>query len=495
MLGRMIVSLIKMNLKLLLLFLIVLEANAIVEPGYETFEITLGGSSDSHKVNYTKSMYPGTSIILQIQCDSEKDEEATFNLKAQMVYHRCKQPPLPPDDQYSTSITEIPCHKSVYLNEDQLAKIVAQDMKQIVAEADIATATNKIRRAVIPPPVTTAPKITTPPRAKLPDQPAKVETNKNKLVVPPATKPPTKLSKAITKNSNGTKKKIGENHLPLTEVKAIYRIQLSFSSEKALKLKVRVDAKWKGEYLSVLNWPLLPFYGIMSLVYLAFAIGWFTASCCNWRDLLRVQFWIGGVIAIGMFENALFYSEYQSINHNGKENGLLYFAEIVSCMKRALARVLVIIVSMGFGIVKPRLGQMLHKVIAAGTLYFILGSIEGCIRVRDERLSKTKMYALIPLTVLDVSLCWWVFSSLVQTTRTLRIRKNVIKLTLYRHFTNTLIFTVIASLAYMAWTIKQNNFEDCIDIGTVWLNDALWPFLFTSHHSTKDYNTTKGQTT
>ena len=60
-----------------------------------------------------------------------------------------------------------------------------------------------------------------------------------------------------------------------------------------------------------------------------------------------------------------------------------------------------------------------------------------------QRLSKTKMYALIPLTVLDVSLCWWVFSSLVQTTRTLRIRKNVIKLTLYRHFTNTLIFTVI----------------------------------------------------
>ena len=53
------------------------------------------------------------------------------------------------------------------------------------------------------------------------------------------------------------------------------------------------------------------------------------------------------------------------------------------------------------------------------------------------------MYALIPLTVLDVALCWWVFSSLVQTTRTLRIRKNVIKLTLYRHFTNTLIFTVI----------------------------------------------------
>ena len=35
-----------------------------------------------------------------------------------------------------------------------------------------------------------------------------------------------------------------------------------------------------------------------------------------------------------------------------KANGLLYFAEIVSCAKRALARILVVIVSIGFGIVK-----------------------------------------------------------------------------------------------------------------------------------------------
>ena len=33
--------------------------------------------------------------------------------------------------------------------------------------------------------------------------------------------------------------------------------------------------------------------------------------------------------------------------------------------------------------------------------------------------------------------------SLVQTTRTLRIRRNVVKLSLYRHFTNTLIFAVL----------------------------------------------------
>ena len=57
--------------------------------------------------------------------------------------------------------------------------------------------------------------------------------------------------------------------------------------------------------------------------------------------------------------------------------------------------------------------------------------------------SKKVFYAVIPLTVIDVAMCYWVFKALVETTRTLRIRKNVVKLNLYRHFTNTLIFMVV----------------------------------------------------
>eukprot|EP00112_Aurelia_sp_Birch-Aquarium-sp1_P026028 Seg898.6 transcript_id=Seg898.6/GoldUCD/mRNA.D3Y31 product="Transmembrane protein 87A" protein_id=Seg898.6/GoldUCD/D3Y31 len=247
------------------------------------------------------------------------------------------------------------------------------------------------------------------------------------------------------------------------------------------KLKIDVEIQGKRGYLSATEWPLLPFFGVMSLVYLAYAIGWFSASCCNWRELLRIQFWIGGVIALGMLEKALFYTEYKNVNHTGEEsNGLVIFAELVSCLKRALARILVIIVSMGFGIVKPRLGSALPKILACGLLFFILASIEGCFRALSPKASPSRqqMIAAIPLVVLDSVLCWWVFTALVQTTRTLRIRKNVVKLSLYRHFTNTLIFAVIASIIYMAWSIKSHTYADCTDWSEVWLDDAFWPFLF-----------------
>ena len=58
-------------------------------------------------------------------------------------------------------------------------------------------------------------------------------------------------------------------------------------------------------------------------------------------------------------------------------------AELVSAVKRALSRMLLIIVAMGFGTVKPRLGDSLGKVVAIGVVYTILAVLDGIIRARN----------------------------------------------------------------------------------------------------------------
>jgi hypothetical protein len=235
-------------------------------------------------------------------------------------------------------------------------------------------------------------------------------------------------------------------------------------------------------YLSAIEWPLLPFYGAMCVIYVIMGIVWLLLAMCNWKDLLRIQFWIGGVIFLGMLEKAIFFAEYESINATGLSvRGAVVFAELVSCLKRTVARMLVVIVSLGFGIVKPRLGPMLHKVLGVGFLFFILGSVEGCLRVLKPKgdMSKQTFLAGIPLAVLDAAICWWVFTALVQTTRTLRLRRNLVKLSLYRHFTNTLIFAVLASVAFMIWSIKEHKMTTCLsDWKELWVDEAFWHLLF-----------------
>ncbi|XP_061452733.1 transmembrane protein 87A-like isoform X2 [Rhineura floridana] len=233
------------------------------------------------------------------------------------------------------------------------------------------------------------------------------------------------------------------------------------------------------QYISASERPLMVFYMVMCIVYVLYGILWLVLLACYWRDILRIQFWIGGVILLGMLEKAVFYAEFQSIQSQGKSvQGAVIFAEVLCAVKRMLARVLVIIASLGYGIVKPRLGALLNRVVGVGLMYLLFSIIEAVLRVKSAQ-DDLVLLAAVPLAMLDSALCWWILISLVQTMKLLKLRRNLVKLSLYRHFTNTLIFAVIASVAFIIWTTKTFRLATCqSDWQELWIDDAFWRFLF-----------------
>lgn len=56
---------------------------------------------------------------------------------------------------------------------------------------------------------------------------------------------------------------------------------------------------------------------VMCIVYILYALLWFIWAACYWKDLLRIQFWIAGVIFLGMVEKAVFCAEYENTNAVG----------------------------------------------------------------------------------------------------------------------------------------------------------------------------------
>lgn len=105
----------------------------------------------------------------------------------------------------------------------------------------------------------------------------------------------------------------------------------------------------------------------MGIVYIIFGLVWLVLLACSWKDLLRIQFWIGAVVVLGerfiagfiavnvvqvcclwqviiypkakirnviftgMLEKAVFYAEYQSIasqGHSGLFNLLKFFLHV-----------------------------------------------------------------------------------------------------------------------------------------------------------------------
>ncbi|XP_035183457.1 transmembrane protein 87A [Oxyura jamaicensis] len=193
------------------------------------------------------------------------------------------------------------------------------------------------------------------------------------------------------------------------------------SNVKEKLFTMTVELKGPYEYLSLADYPLMIFFMVMCIVYVFFGVLWLAWSACYWRDLLRIQFWIGAVIFLGMLEKAVFYAEFQNIRYTGESvQGALILAELLSAVKRSLARTLVIIVSLGYGIV-----------------------------------------------------------NLTQTMKLLKLRRNVVKLSLYRHFTNTLILAVAASIVFIIWTTMKFRLVDCqSDWQELWVDDAIWRLLF-----------------
>jgi hypothetical protein len=235
-----------------------------------------------------------------------------------------------------------------------------------------------------------------------------------------------------------------------------------------LELDIDVTVSMKnryGGYITADEHPALIFYAVMCGIYGLFAILWFIWCAFYWRELLKIQFWIGGVIIIGMIEKLAFVIEYDTVNRHGyKVHFAIVTAEVLSCLKRTVARMLVIIVALGYGIVKPRLGPLKQKVFGMGILYFAIATTEALLRIntKNDETNNKILISRIPLAVIDATIYYWIFTGLVATARTLRLRNNIVKLNVYRHFTNTMIFAIVASLLFMIWSLKSHFFTTCI---------------------------------
>ncbi|KAM3830179.1 transmembrane protein 87A-like isoform 2-T2 [Vipera latastei] len=462
---------------------------AASEPG--RWSRTIGGSQGEKLFVFSKTMFKGTWIILKFPHEVCKDWEGFLNVTWYLRSSRCHheiyindnealtylrypdiEASVAGDGQYIWNFTLVKCGQFHKLSVQELPH--AKKLKHLPVkkpavqkrEASKAAEEKEDEKEKGSGPAN--------PEAQKP-----IETKDAKLSLSADGKPTEDPKKKV----NGTKIKLEPVTIAETWKDGPYVFILSITSPSP-NWELSIDVQMKHPeyvYISASEWPLKVFYMVMCIVYVLYGVLWLSLLACYWRDILRIQFWIGGVILLGMLEKAVFYAEFQSIQSEGQSvQGAVIFGEVLCAVKRMLARVLVIIASLGYGIVKPRLGALLNRVVGVGLMYLVFSIIEGVLRVKSVRAQDDLvLLAAIPLALLDCALCWWILISLVQTMKLLKLRRNLVKLSLYRHFTNTLIFAVIASLIFIVWTTKTFHLATCqSDWRELWIDDAFWRFLF-----------------
>ncbi|KAK2981842.1 hypothetical protein RJ640_010359 [Escallonia rubra] len=291
----------------------------------------------------------------------------------------------------------------------------------------------------------------------------------------------------------------------------MYYLYFMFCDPRLNGMTIRGRTIWRNPegYLPGKMAPLMTFYGLASLAYLALGLIWFLRFVKFWKDIIQLHYHISAVIALGMCETALWYFEYANLNDTGRRPiGITIWAVTVTAVKKTLSRLLLLVVSMGYGVVRPTLGGVISKVLLLGLIYFVaseaLELVEHLGNINDFA-GKTKLYLVLPVAFLDASFILWIFSSLAKTLEKLQrfeaekgrimaenegedgeagkdaervTKRSMAKLELYRKFTNSLAVFVLLSIAWIGYELYFNASDPLNELWQMaWIIPAFWTLL------------------
>ncbi|CAN1813039.1 Transmembrane protein 87A [Linum perenne] len=241
---------------------------------------------------------------------------------------------------------------------------------------------------------------------------------------------------------------------------------------------------WKNPdgYLPGRMAPLRKFYVLMSVAYVLLSLIWFTQYLRFWKDILQLQHCITAVIALGLFEMVLWYAEYVNFNSLGiRPVSITTWVVTIGAVRKTVSRLLLLSVSMGYGVVRPTLGGLTSKVLLLGMTYFLaseLLDITEYVGTINDISGRARLLLVLPAAFLDAFLILWIFTSLQKTLEQLQSKRSSVKLDIYRKFSNALAVSVIASVVWIFYEVyfkATDPFNERWQ--SAWIITAFWDLV------------------
>ena len=268
------------------------------------------------------------------------------------------------------------------------------------------------------------------------------------------------------------------------EETGMYYLWFVICDPKLAGTTVNGQTAWKNPsgYLPGMMAANLPFYLFLSLAYLALGICWAINYAVKWKYLMQIHHAMTFVVSLGMIETCVWYYDYSNFNTTGfRPYFVTIFAVIVSAARKSVSRALVLVVSMGYGVVRPTLGGFAPKVLALSGAYFIASAtldVVANVGAIDDLTSGARVFLVLPVAALDGAFILWIFTSLSKTLAQLQQRRQMAKLSLYRYFTNALALSVVLSfvwVVYEMWFKVTDAFNEKWEAD--WITAAFWHVL------------------
>jgi hypothetical protein len=197
----------------------------------------------------------------------------------------------------------------------------------------------------------------------------------------------------------------------------------------------------------------LPFYGGLTITYAVLGAFWAFLYVQNRSDILPVQNYITATIIFLIVEQLMTWGFYDYQNRHGNNalnKTFMVLVAILNAGRNSLSFFLLLIVCMGYGVVKPSLGKTMVYVRFLAIGHFIFGVIYAVasLSVTPDSAGPLVLLVILPLAGTLTAFYVWTLNSLNLTMKDLIDRKQKTKAMMYKKLWWCILGSVMVIFAF-----------------------------------------------
>lgn len=222
--------------------------------------------------------------------------------------------------------------------------------------------------------------------------------------------------------------------------------------------------------------PKLMFYGFAALAYGLVLTAWMFAYYQNRSDILKVQHYISAICGFLVIEMLIIWGYYDYTNVHGNNTGskvYLVILSILNSVRISFTFFLLLIVCMGYGVVRLSLGSTMWKCRALAAMHFMfaVGWTITSYVVPPDNTSPLMLFVIAPLALTMTAFYVWILTSLSTTHKKLMEERQFVKAQMYTNLWRILFVSILVIFIFFFINAIVLSNESNVDYFT-----SVWQF-------------------
>jgi hypothetical protein len=230
------------------------------------------------------------------------------------------------------------------------------------------------------------------------------------------------------------------------------------------------------------------FLNFLTICYCGILFWYARTMSAHKNSTIGIQKWILGTIALAFLEMFFRSCDYFEWNKSGlRKDAVMYLWISIGVLKGSISRCLLVMVSLGWGVIRDTLGDDMIKIITLGILYGSLAFMRDAaeiwfveeLQILEDGASESIWDLFTILTFLtsciDVTFYMWILDSLNSTMQYLENMNQNMKLKRYLRLRLILLFSILFGVIWAIFGIVDKSMDDSIlSEGQDWVLRAMW---------------------